>query len=187
MATIAEWVEQLLSLMREVALPTLLALDRELHLLLEQKSGKKLWMGQGTPVQTEFCQRYPYIAVDPDLFALVGIHPEHPVEEDETLISEQISRRLVGVKILVDVNVFIDVMTKRANWEGSLRILNLVRRSREVEGWTSALTVPLLYFFRLRVDDERQARADAQASVRGVSSGPSQRGTYLQSARLGIA
>ena len=53
------------------------------------------------------------------------------------------------MKILVDVNVFIDVMTKRANWEGSLRILNLVRRSLEVEGWTSALTVPLLYFFRL--------------------------------------
>ena len=71
------------------------------------------------------------------------------------------------MKILVDVNVFIDVMTKRANWEGSLRILNLVRRSLEVEGWTSALTVPLLYFFRLRVADERQARADAQASVRG--------------------
>jgi predicted nucleic acid-binding protein len=71
------------------------------------------------------------------------------------------------VKILVDVNVFIDVMTKRANWEGSLRILNLVRRSLEVEGWISALTVPLLYFFRLRVADERQARADAQASVRG--------------------
>lgn len=71
------------------------------------------------------------------------------------------------MKILVDVNVFIDVMTKRANWEGSLRILNLVRRSPEVEGWTSAPTIPLLYFFRLRVTDERQARADAQASVRG--------------------
>jgi hypothetical protein len=39
-ATIAERVEQLLSLMREVDLPTLLALDRELHLLLEQKGEK---------------------------------------------------------------------------------------------------------------------------------------------------
>ncbi len=95
-ATIAERVEQLLSLMREVDLSTLLALDRELHLLLEQKGGKKLWVRQGTTVQAEFCQRYPYIAVDPDLFALVGIHPEHPVEEDKTLIGEQISRRLAG-------------------------------------------------------------------------------------------
>ena len=69
------------------------------------------------------------------------------------------------MKILVDVNVFIDVMTKRANWEGSLRILNLVRKSPAVEGWTSALTIPLLYFFRLQVADEMQSRADAQASV----------------------
>lgn len=71
------------------------------------------------------------------------------------------------MKILVDVNVFIDVMPRRANWKGSLRVLNLVRKAPEIEGWTSALTVPLLYFFRLRVADERQARADAQASVKG--------------------
>jgi hypothetical protein len=45
-ATIAEQVEQLLSLMREVDLATLLALDRELHLLLEQRGGKKLWIQQ---------------------------------------------------------------------------------------------------------------------------------------------
>jgi predicted nucleic acid-binding protein len=70
------------------------------------------------------------------------------------------------VKILVDVNVFIDVLTKRANWEGSLQVLNLVRKSPQVEGWTSALTVPLLYFFRLRVVNEGQARTDAQASVK---------------------
>jgi hypothetical protein len=96
MATMAERVEQLLSLMREVDLPTLLTLDRELHLLLEQKGGKKLWISQGMTVQAEFCQRYPHIAVDPDLFALVGTYPEHPVEEDKTLIGEQISRRLAG-------------------------------------------------------------------------------------------
>jgi predicted nucleic acid-binding protein len=71
------------------------------------------------------------------------------------------------LKILVDVNVYIDVLTKRANWEESLRVLNLVRKSQEVEGWASALTVPLLYFFRLRVADEKQARADAQASLQG--------------------
>ncbi|HXH11302.1 MAG TPA: PIN domain-containing protein [Alphaproteobacteria bacterium] len=71
------------------------------------------------------------------------------------------------MRILVDVNVYIDVMTKRTNWEESLRVLNLVRRSPEIEGWTSALTVPLLYFFRLRVADERRARADAQAVVQG--------------------
>ena len=49
--TIAERVEQLLSLIREVDLPTLLTLDRELHLLLEQKGGKKLWRRQGTTIR----------------------------------------------------------------------------------------------------------------------------------------
>ena len=71
------------------------------------------------------------------------------------------------MKILVDVNVFIDVMTKRANWQGSFRALNLARTSPEIEGWTSALTVPLLYFFWLRVTEEKQARADAQAAIKG--------------------
>jgi predicted nucleic acid-binding protein len=71
------------------------------------------------------------------------------------------------LKILVDVNVYIDVLTKREGWEESLRVLNLVRKSPEVEGWASALTVPLLYFFRLRSANEKQARADAQASVQG--------------------
>jgi len=71
------------------------------------------------------------------------------------------------LKLLVDVNIFIDVMTQRAHWEDSLRVLNLVRKAPEIEGWASALTVPLLYFFRLRVVDERQARTDARAIVQG--------------------
>lgn len=76
------------------------------------------------------------------------------------------------MKILVDVNVFIDVITKRANWQGSFRALNLARTSPEIEGWTSALTVPLLYFFRLRVAEEKQARIDAQAAVKGFGLVP---------------
>jgi predicted nucleic acid-binding protein len=71
------------------------------------------------------------------------------------------------VKILVDVNVFVDVMTKRANWQGSMRALNLARTSPEIEGWTSVLTVPLLYFFRLRMAEEKQARIDAHTAVKG--------------------
>jgi hypothetical protein len=93
MATTAEQLEQLLSLMREVDLSTLLALDRELHFLLAQKGKATLRTRPGTSVQEEFSQRYPHIAVDPALFALVGVHPESPVEEDKTFIRESISRR----------------------------------------------------------------------------------------------
>jgi hypothetical protein len=53
------------------------------------------------------------------------------------------------------------------NWAGSLQVLQLVRNVPQREGWTSALTIPLLYFFRLRVFPEAQARLDAQTAVRG--------------------
>ena len=53
------------------------------------------------------------------------------------------------------------------NWAGSLQVLHLVRHVPQLEGWTSALTIPLLYFFRLRVFPEAQARLDAQTAVRG--------------------
>ena len=72
------------------------------------------------------------------------------------------------MKIFIDVNVFIDVMTKRSGWSESLRVLNLARRSQEIESWTSALTLPLLCFFRRRVVDEATARADAQAILKGL-------------------
>jgi len=72
------------------------------------------------------------------------------------------------LKIFIDVNVFIDVMTKRSGWIESLRVLNLARRCRDIESWTSALTLPLLYFFRRRVADETTARADAQAIFQGI-------------------
>ena len=45
------------------------------------------------------------------------------------------------MKIFIDVNVFIDVMTKRNGWTESLRVLSLARNSREIEGSTSALTL----------------------------------------------
>lgn len=72
------------------------------------------------------------------------------------------------MKIFIDVNIFIDVMTKRRGWTESLRVLNLARRSQEIESWTSALTLPLIYFFRRRVVDEPTARADAQAILKGL-------------------
>jgi predicted nucleic acid-binding protein len=72
------------------------------------------------------------------------------------------------LKIFIDVNVFIDVMTKRSGWSESLRVLNLARRSPEIDSSTSALTLPLIYYFRRRVVDETTARADAQAILKGV-------------------
>lgn len=76
------------------------------------------------------------------------------------------------MKIFIDVNVFIDVMTKWSGWSESLRVLNLARRSQELESWTSALTLPLIYFFRRRIANETTARAHAQAILKGVQLVP---------------
>jgi hypothetical protein len=94
MGATVEQVEQLFNLLREVDLPTLLAFDRKLHLLLEQKEEERLRTRQGTTIQEEFCQRYPHIPIDPDLLALVGVQPENPVEDDKTFIREAIAWRL---------------------------------------------------------------------------------------------
>jgi hypothetical protein len=69
----------------------LLAFDRKLHLLLEQKSEERLWTQQGTTIQEEFCQRYPHMPIDPDLLALVGVQPANPVEDDKALTREAVA------------------------------------------------------------------------------------------------
>jgi hypothetical protein len=39
-------------------------------------------------------KRCPNVPIDPDLLALVGIHPKNLLEEDKALIRETITRRL---------------------------------------------------------------------------------------------
>jgi len=93
MATPTEQIDELCNRMREVDLPTLLAVDRELHRLLALKIDTQQQTARST-AEEEFRQQYPHLTVDPELFALVGIHPASPVEEDKSLIRAQIFRRL---------------------------------------------------------------------------------------------
>lgn len=93
MATAAERIGELLNLAREADLATLITLDREIHSLLEQKQQDQR-RDSRTAAREEFRRRYPRLAVDPELFALVGIHPATPVEEDKRLIRAQIARSL---------------------------------------------------------------------------------------------
>ncbi|MBT9144159.1 MAG: hypothetical protein DDT29_02575 [Dehalococcoidia bacterium] len=66
--------------------------------------------------------------------------------------------------ILVDINVFEDVIRKREGWEGSFGVLSKVR-SEDVAGVISALTVPVLYFLR-RLPD-RKARKKVKETIQG--------------------
>jgi len=66
--------------------------------------------------------------------------------------------------MLVDVNIFEDVIRKRDKWEGSLEILEMVR-TKKVKGYISVLTLPIIYFLRKMPDK------DAREKVKRVTRG----------------
>ena len=47
--------------------------------------------------------------------------------------------------ILVDVNIFIDVLSGRGGFESSIKIIDSVRNGK-IQGRISALTIPILWF-----------------------------------------
>jgi len=72
------------------------------------------------------------------------------------------------MKILVDINVFEDVFRQRQGWEASLAVLNCVK-NRQASGCVSALTPPILYFFRRRTRAEKAARQAVQGILQGFA------------------
>lgn len=94
MAKTPEELDELLKLVRDEDAATLRALERRLRSLLEQKERDEALQRHSESVRNLLSKRCPNVKIDPDLFALVGIHPENPLEEDKTLIREIIARRL---------------------------------------------------------------------------------------------
>jgi hypothetical protein len=45
------------------------------------------------------------------------------------------------LKILVDINIYIDVLTKRAGWEENVHILHLMRKAHEVPKTGRAVSI----------------------------------------------
>ena len=75
------------------------------------------------------------------------------------------------MNILVDVNVFEDVFRQRQGWEASLMVLSYVR-NKQTREQVSALTPPILYFFRRRTRGEKAARQAVQRILRGFTVVP---------------
>lgn len=61
------------------------------------------------------------------------------------------------IKALVDINIFEDVFRRRAGWQSSEGVIRAVR-SGKVVGYVSALTVPILWFFRSQHHPDLEAR-----------------------------
>ncbi len=68
--------------------------------------------------------------------------------------------------ILIDVNIFMDVLEQRTGWEGSLKLLMNVRKGKQ-KACISALTVSILYFLRSKFYTEEQSRNDVREITKG--------------------
>ncbi len=68
---------------------------------------------------------------------------------------------------LADVNIFMDILERRDGWTDSLEIVNRVKR-REIKGFISVLTIPIMYFLRSRYMDDDQSRSDIKDLIRGL-------------------
>jgi predicted nucleic acid-binding protein len=68
--------------------------------------------------------------------------------------------------IFVDVNIFVDISEKRQGWNNSFVVINNIRREK-YNGYISAFTVPILYFRRIRVEQDREARNNVWKLIKG--------------------
>ena len=70
---------------------------------------------------------------------------------------------MAEIRSLVDINVFEDVFRRRRGWPASEAVIRAVRRG-EIIGYVSALTPPILHFFR----SHHHAEADARRLTRTI-------------------
>lgn len=67
-------------------------------------------------------------------------------------------------RILVDINIFIDIIEKRRDWQNSLAVVTAVDRGL-FQGYISALTKIILYFRRARIRSDAVARTEVKDIV----------------------
>ncbi len=94
MAKTPEQMDELLKLVQNEDMSTLRALDRKLHLLLEQRDKDEASRGRSKANRDELLVKGSRVAIDPDLLTLVGIHPENSVEEDKVFFRESAFTKL---------------------------------------------------------------------------------------------
>jgi len=94
MAKTLEELNELFKLVRDEDIDTLRLIERELHSLVERKERDEATRRQSDAERASLAKQYSNVSIDPELLALVGIHPENPVQDDKTLIRDAIARRL---------------------------------------------------------------------------------------------
>jgi hypothetical protein len=75
------------------------------------------------------------------------------------------------MKVDVDINVFMDILTKRSGWTESLATIKILKTNR-IQGYISALTIAVLYFLRVRAVGEMQARSECNLMTKDFKTVP---------------
>ena len=73
------------------------------------------------------------------------------------------------MKVLIDVNIFMDILQARAGVRGSLKLLMRLKKGEEYQGFISALTVPILYYLESRNYSDQEARANVRKLLEGFT------------------
>lgn len=84
------------------------------------------------------------------------------------------------VRILIDANVFIDVVTKRRGWRQSSEVLSSSRNAPSIQGWYSAGTRMILYHFIRKSADEASTRDHVRRLLKHLSPIPLRAGVLAR-------
>jgi len=87
-------LDELFKLVRDEDIETLRLIERELHSLVERKAHDESMRRENGTERESVSTLCANVSIAPDLLALVGIHPENPVQDDKALIRDAIARRL---------------------------------------------------------------------------------------------
>lgn len=71
------------------------------------------------------------------------------------------------MNILVDINVFMDILQAREGVRSSLRTIVFLREQDEHHGFISALTVPILYYLESQRLSDKEARGNVKKLIEG--------------------
>lgn len=66
------------------------------------------------------------------------------------------------MKAHIDINIFMDVLTRRAAWPESFSLIDSLQ-PHKVAAYVSAMTIAILHFLRARDIGEMRARAEVKA------------------------
>lgn len=72
------------------------------------------------------------------------------------------------MRIFLDTNIFLDVLSQRTGWPGSLQILDLIEKGK-LKGFYSVMTIPIIWYLQKPAAGSRQKISEIVKRCQAVS------------------